>query len=905
LRFEQDFLRIGIKANLPGVNEPEQDKKELVKSWLNSKDSGTWLIIVDNADDIDVFFKRRGTGSTALGSKRLIEFLPQCSNGSILFTTRNKKAGIKFATPGGVLDLPEMDPMDAEKLLKASLDKDILDSDGISELLRLLDYLPLAISQAGSYIAENSISISQYLQIYNESESSRIELLSEDFEDLARDPDTKNPVAATWEISFGQIRQSDILAADLLSFMACLDRQDIPVGLLPLSPTEGLVRTSKALGLLKAYSLITSKNDLVFDMHRLVYLATRNWLRLNGTFGDWAKRCLTLVSDKFPPGEHGTLDTCDLYLPHAQAILSYEGFSTADNNSRARLAHKVSYYLRNRGLFAPAHGRANQAVQWRQMTLGSEHLDTLASVDNLARVLHLLGSYEEAQKMQRRVLELREKVLGPEHPDTLASMNNLARVLFRQGKFDEATEGMYRRVLELRTKVLGPEHPDTLASMNNLAQMLHRQGKHNNVAEEMHRRVLELRTKVLGPEHPKVLASMNNLALALWDRDKHEAAEAVHRQVLELRKKVLGLEHPDTLASMDNLAIVLHRQGKCDDVTEEMYQRVLELRTKVLGPKHPNTLASMNNLALVLWDRDKHQAAEEMHRRVLDLRVKVLGLEHPDTQASMDSFELALQDRGKSEAAEVRAPALELSRLTISSHGLSSSASQPIQTMDGLQQDMLLWGQLGKKSLDSGKEGGARLPTQLSTHSSYQICYVPGAELSNATSTNNMTTQEMKRRRRRESHNLVERRRRDKFNMRILDLHRLAPTNRIEALPDDSTIAGIPTDEEYKVHNKGDTLNAAVSWTRDLMLMLQIKLRQQEELRKLIEDLGGEWPFEITEEEKRMHTELMDAFEGSNTSSFMFSRPPDSELLRAKANARGRKHKYETRSLSASDASNS
>ena len=88
--------------------------------------------------------------------------------------------------------------------------------------------------------------------MYNESEAARIELLSEDFEDLARDPETTNRVATTWVISFDQIRQSDILAANLLSFMACLDRQGIPRALLP--------STDNSVGLSNAF--VSSKHTL-------------------------------------------------------------------------------------------------------------------------------------------------------------------------------------------------------------------------------------------------------------------------------------------------------------------------------------------------------------------------------------------------------------------------------------------------------------------------------------------------------------------------------------------------------------------------------------------------------------------------------------------------------------------
>ena len=332
-----------------------------------------------------------------------------------------------------------MQPIDAEELLKTLIGEDISDKDGMTELLGLLEYLPLAISQAASFIAENSTSISQYYQMYNESEASSIELLSEDFEDLARDSESRNPVATTWMISFDHIRKSDLLAANLLSFMACLERQVIPKALLPSA--GGPVRLSNALGLLKAYSLITaSQKDQIFNMHRLVHLATRNWLRLSGKFDEWAKSCLALVLEEFPSGEHGTLDTCDSYFPHALAVLGYEQLSPASDTSRAHLAYKISRYLENRGRYDAAETLAEQALRWRDKVLGKEHPSTLTSMDNLGVVLWRQGRYDEAEEMHRRVLELKEKVLGKEHPSTLTSMDNLTRMLERQGRYDEAEE---------------------------------------------------------------------------------------------------------------------------------------------------------------------------------------------------------------------------------------------------------------------------------------------------------------------------------------------------------------------------------------------------------------------------------------------------------------------------------
>lgn len=160
-RFEQDYHQIGILA---GLSDPTQDPKQHIKDWLSTEDAGSWLLIVDSADDTDVLFGNREANQPFV-LKGISEFLPQSSNGTIIFTTRNKKAGVKFATAAGLIMLPKMDRTDAKELLNARSGNVITDADGASELLDMLEFLPLAVSQAGSYIAENSISTSAYLQV--------------------------------------------------------------------------------------------------------------------------------------------------------------------------------------------------------------------------------------------------------------------------------------------------------------------------------------------------------------------------------------------------------------------------------------------------------------------------------------------------------------------------------------------------------------------------------------------------------------------------------------------------------------------------------------------------------------------------------------------------------------------
>jgi Tetratricopeptide repeat len=47
---------------------------------------------------------------------------------------------------------------------------------------------------------------------------------------------------------------------------------------------------------------------------------------------------------------------------------------------------------------------------------------------------------EQAEEMYQQTLGLKEMVLGKDHPDTLASMDNLAEVLRFQGRYEQAED---------------------------------------------------------------------------------------------------------------------------------------------------------------------------------------------------------------------------------------------------------------------------------------------------------------------------------------------------------------------------------------------------------------------------------------------------------------------------------
>jgi tetratricopeptide (TPR) repeat protein len=647
--FETAYRDIAVLLNIPGISDENVNILQLVKTKLSKEESGEWLIIVDNADDDDVLFQKLESETKTIC---LIDYLPHSRQGSIMFTTRNRQAALRQAET--VIGLSAMDSLEGRETFEKRINEKerLTDKRATDELIKLLTFLPLAIVQAAAFINANDISILEYMEMYEATDQSAIELLSKNFEDLGRYRETRNPVATTWYISFEQIRKGNPLAAEYLSLMACIARDAIPLSL--LSSANSRATQLEAVGTLKAYSFVTErpkqqnrKQEKIFDVHRLVYVATRNWLETHGQWLTWTNKAMMRLIEIVPFGGHEKREEWIAYLPHAMHVAALPELRMKEG--RVSLLDQIGRCQYSVGQYTAAGLSHRQAFEIRKSILGKEHPDTLSSMHELAVVLGDQGKYKEAEKIYRETLILKKKILGGEHPNTLSGMHGLAVVLSDQGKYDEA-EKTYRETLVLKEKVLGEEHPDTLASMHGLAQVLSQRGKHAE-AEEIYRETLVLKEKILGKEHPDTLASMHGLAVVLTKQGKHAEAEKIYRETLVLTEKVLGKEHPYTLSSMHGLAQVLSQRGKHAEA-EKTCRETLVLKEKVLGEEHPDTLASMHGLAVVLSDQGKHDEAEKIYRETLVLKEKVLGKEHPDTLSSMQGLAVVLRDQGKYAEAE-------------------------------------------------------------------------------------------------------------------------------------------------------------------------------------------------------------------------------------------------------------
>ncbi|RGP76056.1 hypothetical protein FLONG3_5447 [Fusarium longipes] len=600
-RFSEAYANIAQQCNIPGHKDQGFDALPSVRDWLESKGSGQWMMVIDNADDMQMFVPQTKEPTSNLG-----EFIPDCPNGTILITTRNMQVGSRLTKGKRPIEVGKMDEHESTRLLRQGLQQG---DETLKDLLQLssrLEFLPLALVQAAAFIQENCITVSEYIELLNGSENEVVELLSEEFEVGGRDSDTRRAVAQTWMLSFQKIKQQYPFAGELLSLMSLFDRQAIPLEFLEfygdkIKRAESNIKMQlvKALGVLKAFCFIRAERGGDYNMHRLIQLVTRTWLTREGNVTMFAREALLAVSEFYPYGTFEEISTCTAYLAHASSVLRVQNIeSDEDKLLRASMLHRLGGYYLYQGQYSEAQKFQEESITIRNTLLGEDHPETLVVMSDLASTLCDQERLDEAEKLEVLIMETWKRIRGEEHHQTLDAMSNLAVTMSSQGHPEEA-EVLNRHVMEVRKRILGEEHTDTLISMNNLSKTISDQERHDE-AIEIHRHVLGVHKRIQGHEHPDTLLSMGNLARSLFCQADLGEAEELQKQVMDMRRRILGEEHPMTLLGMQDLADTWKLMGEiCDpdmsirvEVLGDalaLYKECARMREQVLGPSHSDT----------------------------------------------------------------------------------------------------------------------------------------------------------------------------------------------------------------------------------------------------------------------------------------------------------------------------
>jgi tetratricopeptide (TPR) repeat protein len=682
----QDMERIDVKElyiehpDLKEVDLKRPDVKERVKEYLKSEIAGKWLLIFDNADDLGMWLPTSSDSAPGVEA-----FLPQSEHGRILFTSRNRKLAIDL-TVSNIIPIPDVDENVALQILEKSLVQHNLtkNHDTTVTLLEKLCFLPLAITQALAYINKNGVSLSAYLDLLEDQESEVVDLLSEDFQDTGRYKDIKNPVIATWLTSFKQIQKQDQLAADYLSFMCCLNPRNIPSSLLPMPTTRK--HQVDALGLLDAYCFINGHDNNI-NMHRLVHMATRNWLRQNKLFSYWIKEVADHLQEILSIARHGKGTGRREYISHAWVLMHETEFITMREERYMKMTEDMAYCLVRHSRYREADELYTELLKIKNESCGPEDPMTLKYMLYLAIIYRNGEKLDDAEKLMLQGMETAIRVLGSKSPFVLYSMGFLALVYMDQGRENEAENlisdsieiqkanfgvdqriflnskmllgAIYRshrrwneaekldlQVTETLLRAFGRENRLTINAMGNLALDYEKQGRWDE-AEKLQLEVMESNKEICGSDHIDTIISMGNLARTYRYKHCWDEAENLGVQAFEKMKTILGLKHHLTLDGMTDLADLYLDQKRCDEA-EKLMDIVIQTRKAVLGARHPQTLFSMSILAQIYSAQKRWDETENLELHVLEAMKVVRGVKHPDTLSMMERLACTWEINGKS-----------------------------------------------------------------------------------------------------------------------------------------------------------------------------------------------------------------------------------------------------------------
>jgi tetratricopeptide (TPR) repeat protein len=578
---QRTYQEVADKLGIEHAN-PNDDVKSLVQTHLSKPTAGRWLLIFDNADELDMWTE---TKDSTIG--RLESFLPKSDQGAIVFTTRNSRVA-QYLAATDIIEIPEMSEHKATHLLRNSLTNKELLNDGIStrKLLNCLTFLPLAIIQAAAFMNQNRMTIASYVDLLNGQEQNAIDLLSEDFEDKGRYKSVRNPVATTWLTSFGQIQRTSPLASTYLCFMACIQQKDIPVSLLPPAAD---VEKQKSIGILSSYSFVRLKDqDSRLDMHRLVQLSTRNWMRSIKSLKDWESYTLRVLDSLYPVIEVEFCNQWRAAVPHAIRIL---GLTSKDNftSERSRLLWKVARCHSIDGRLKEAERLYGEVIKVAEVSGDPENPYILLGRSGLANVYLIQGNKEQVVKLGKECLELSIKIHGPDHPDTTRALLQLA---WAHSSLIDKTDGQkaeeYSKLAIQRfIKSLGPGDPETMEAIMSLVTIYRSQGRLSDAAE-LSLQWLQITKRVLGLHHPRTASGMLRISRLYLEQWRLKEAEAMCVEAAGLCKSTLGSESPQTFRTLEWLAVIWEYQGRRDDAAKLM-RECIHLNAQVFGEDHQFT----------------------------------------------------------------------------------------------------------------------------------------------------------------------------------------------------------------------------------------------------------------------------------------------------------------------------
>ena len=565
---------------------------------LLTNTSHPWLLIFDNADNPEL---------------SLSPYFPAGDRGHIIITSRNPDCQ-QYKTYG-CHEVGSMSPEDSRSLLcrivydEEPITKD-LDTD-VEHVAQALGRLPLALTQAGTYIREMSCTLLNYVELCQSHQKDLLNYIPKHI-----GTDYRYTVHTAWQLSLDTItsmgHRTSEHALELLALLCFYHHAQIPTALLTegwvsklddIESSEALPNDSlksqqmlwESVKLLMSFSLVTKDSDKLLSVHCLIQAWYREKMpRVRQQIV--GRRALSILAGSLEKNIGETNNTYQRSLrPHIYACTAFsDGDSEFLDPETVWECRAIIPTLSECGSNQKAIGLIEKALSFKRINLGEDHDDTVAMKHELARAFAAAGRSAEAIQLTEEIMAFKKERYGDKHWLTLVSMHDLANRYETAGRGDEALR-LREELLSFWKDDCGENHQHTVAASYDLAKLYAKSGQTSD-ALQLTMQALSLQKSSPNTNPAYLLHSETHLVDRYRELGRHGEALRLTMDLCEREKHQLGETHPYTMYTMRLLAKQQLKAG-LTTTASQLYERVVALEKESLGTDHPDRLRSITELA--------------------------------------------------------------------------------------------------------------------------------------------------------------------------------------------------------------------------------------------------------------------------------------------------------------------
>ena len=594
---KNSYISIGEKYHLFSRDTPEHQKIDKIKAWLNSQED--LLIVYDNAPDATILKK----------------YLP--NHGHIIITSRNYKLP-------GALALESMTQKESIALLLDLIPQKTMENQqAVNTLIETMGHLPLALSQAGAYIADNEMTISAYLSLY---ERARKKLLSDKTLPAMEEHE---PIYIAWNLIIKALKQkpNQEKIFQLMGFIGQCYREEIPKKLLSQylygsTESDGMIELNTVFKSLKEYSLIKVYDDTI-SIHPLLHSFFQDLFADNTHKIQIIKKSIDTMVELKSLAEVPN-NFAKLLFPHVESIFKHAQttLKAQEYNKLILILAHISYTI---GHYTFSYRTFKRALELQTKNFGDDHIENAKILGYLGKIEVILGYYDDSKKHLMRALEIQRKHYGLNSIKTTHILIALAKLEGATGHYLASHEMLEKALHIQKQNVNQNDKLDSntikitlLLGVNNLFL------ENYEVSDKLISQALSMAIERYGKKHMFVNSISFYLARAKLGLGNYQESIKLFKAVLTVSNQYFGLDHPDGSSHLHFLGKAQAMVGSYKE-SQQSLEKSLTIQESYFGANHARVAETLHTLGELHMKLSNDQESQKLLERALKIQENNFG----------------------------------------------------------------------------------------------------------------------------------------------------------------------------------------------------------------------------------------------------------------------------------------